>query len=211
MKAERSAEAPPPRTTRATSSASSRARGAEGGDDAGGGLVALHEGGRHDQLGEGPAAGEDIAHILDGGSAGGGDEPDATGVGGEGPLAGRVEDALLLKLLPQPLEAGSLDTDPLRPEEVADELELAALGVDGHAAVGEDALAAGHFGTGHVVAEEDGAESALAVLQGEVAVAETGARGVGDFAHHPEVGKQLASLKHVLEEVDKLGDANWLH
>ena len=100
---------------------------------------------------------------------------------------------------------------PSGPEEVADELELATLRVERHAAVGEDALAGRDFGAGHVVAEEHGSDGAVAVAQREVAVSEAGAGGVRDFAHDPEVGEQLAALKHVLEDVDELGDAEWIH
>ena len=77
--------------------------------------------------------------------------------------------------------------------------------------MGENTLAGGNLSAGHVVAEEDGAEGAITVAQGEVAVAEARAGGIGDFAHDPEVGEQLAALKHVLEEVDELGDADWVH
>ena len=184
---------------------------AQGGDDAGGGLLALDEGRGDDQLGEGPAAGEHVAHVLDGGARGGGHQADAAGVGGEGALARGLEETLLLQLLAQPFEAGGLDADAFGPEEVADELQIAALGVHRHASVSEDAIASGDLGAGHVVAKEDGAELAFTVAQGEVAVAEPGARGLGDFTDDPEVGKQLASLKHVLEEVDELGDADRVH
>ena len=183
----------------------------QGGDDAGGRLVTLDEGGGDDELGEGPAAGEDIAHVLNGGAGRRGDDADAAGIGGQGALSGRLEETLFLEPFAQPFEAGGLDADAFGTEEVADELELAPLGIQGDAAVREDALAGRDLGAGHVVAEEDGADGAVAVAQRKVAVAEAGTGSVRDFAHDPEVGEQLAAFKHVLEEVNELGNADWVH
>jgi hypothetical protein len=151
------------------------------------------------------ATADDGDDVADDGSGGGGDDADATREGGQGALAGGIEEAFGeeagLELLEGKLERAGTTWLHV----VGDELELTARLVDGDATADEDGEAIG--GTeaeeGGFAAEENDGELCAGVLEGEVDV--TGRRGaaVGDFPFDPEVG--VGAFDLLADAVDESG------
>src|SRR5439155_9134631 len=172
---------------------------ADGLGDADRRLCALDGRGREDDFGEGPAAGEDVRDVMEDGAGGRGNDADAGGEAGQGAFAGLVEKAVGGELLPEAFEFRLASAHSGRLYEIDDQLHVAALLVEGDAAVGEHLGAAFERRAAVLALEHDASNLSVRILEGEVDVAALGACEVGDLALHPEVGEPEVALKEVLQ------------
>ena len=207
LKPARSSMEPPPRAMRMRSTLFGvGVEAADAGDDGGGAVRALHGGGIDQQIEARVAAANDLDDVVQDGAAGGGDDADGAGEGGQGTLAGGVEEAFgeqagfeLLEGELQRARAAGLDR-------LGDELELAARLVDGDAAAHQDGEAilraeAEHLG---LAAKEHDGELGFAVFEREVDVAGGRGAAVGDLALDPEVG--VVALDLLADAGDEVAD-----
>jgi len=174
----------------------------ECGFDFGGGGFALNGYWDDEDVEGGVAAVGDRKEVADDGAGGRSDDGDGAGEGGEGLFAVFVEEALgfeaVAELLEGELEGACADGF----EGVGDELELAALLVDGDFAADADveAVLGAEAEEDGLAAEEDDGKLGFRVLEGKVDVAGGSGAEVGDFALDPDVAEVA------LDEVAGLGN-----
>jgi hypothetical protein len=124
------------------------------------------------------------------GAGGGGDDADAVGEGRKWALARGVEEAFGeqagFELFEGELECARAQ----RFEGFGDELELAALFIDGDAAAGEDceAVLRAKAEELRAIAKEDHGQLRVAVLEGEIEMAGRGGAAVGYFTFDEDIG-----------------------
>lgn len=178
----------------------------EGVGDFGGGTEALDADWDDEDAEPRGASGEDIEHVLEGGTGGGGDDRDGGGHGGDGLFEVLGEEPFGGEFLFEGFEL-ELEGACAGGEDAADdELVLTAGFVDGEVALelegeavvhGDEDLLGGVF-------EEDAGELSGGVFEGEVAVAAGLAAEVADFAFDPEIAE--SGFDGVAEAAGELGD-----
>ena len=162
--------------------------GDAGGDFGGSGLT-LNECRVERNVQAGVPAIDDVDEVADDGASRRCDDADTAREGGQGFLVRGIEETAGVKTLAELLEGDLQRACTDRLEEFGNELHLAALLVDGNFAAEQDvkAIRGTKAQQRCLLAEEDGGELGVTVLQREVDVA--GGRGaeVGDFTFDPEV------------------------
>ena len=172
-----------------------------------GAFAALDGGGIDKEVETRMSAADDLDDVVEDRSAGGGDDTNRARKGGQGTLAGGVEEALGqeagLELLERKLQG------PGTPgfQGLGDELKLAARLVDGDAAAHQncEAVLRAEAEKLRLAAEEHNRKLRLAVLQREVNVAGGRGMAVGDLAFDPKIG--VGSLDMLSEVVDQGANA----
>src|SRR3989454_8304837 len=170
------------------------------------GLGALDRARGEDDLRERPATAKDVADVVEYSAGGRGNDADAGGEAGQGAFAGLVEEAVGGELLLEAFEFRLASAHSGRLYEIDDQLDVAALLVEGDVAVGEHLGAAFERRAAVLALEHDASNLSVRILEGEVDVAALGACEVGDLALHPEVGEREVALKEVLQIAGEGGD-----
>jgi len=140
------------------------------------------------------------------GAGGGGDDTDAVGEGRKWALARGVEEALSEQAGFELFEGELECARAKRFEGFGDELELAALFVDGDAAAREhrEAILRAKAEELCAIAEEDDGQLRVAVLEGEIEMAGGGGAAVGDFTFDEDVW--VIMLEAAADGGDEFGD-----
>ena len=129
----------------------------------------MHGGGRNGELGKGVAAAYHGANVVPDRTAGGCDHGDFGGKAGQFTLAGRLEQAFVLQLQGELLKQQLEFADAFGLGDVCDDLQIAALFVDGYAAVDDDGGAVGEvISAARAAAEHNAAQGCVCFAQAEV-------------------------------------------
>jgi len=174
--------------------------------DLAGRFFSLHSHGRNQDVEVCEAACEDVQDVADRRAGRRRDEADLLGEDRQRPLAPGIEEPLPTEPILELLEGELEGSDPLRLEDLNDELVLAPRGVDVEGAEGEDLEAIRRLEpeVAEARAEEHRLELRGLVLHGEIDVARGRAPEVTDLAFDPEPGEGTFQL--LFDPPRQLGD-----